>query len=157
MHQSRMKGQFLRLNLIENRQGELFCISSNLNKVDKKKILIVEDEKGMMEALKESFEKAGFDVFTAQDGERAIEVTRKTTPDVILLDIILPRKNGFEVLKEWKSDKDTKEVPVVLCTNLSDMKDIQKAIDLGAKTYLLKSDYSLAAIVEKIREVLKDK
>ncbi len=122
-----------------------------------KKILIVEDEKGMREALEDAFEETEYEVFSAQDGEGAVKAIIENKPDIILLDLILPKKDGFEVLKEIKEKPDTKDIPVVLCTNLSDMQDIQKAIDLGAKTYLLKANYSLADIVSKVNKVLSGK
>ncbi|MEA2006979.1 MAG: response regulator [Patescibacteria group bacterium] len=120
----------------------------------KKTILVVEDEKGMRESLQEILESSGYAVVPAEDGEEAIELIGKQKIDLVLLDIILPRKDGFEVLKELKGDEKTKEIPVVLATNLSDPKDIQKALDYGATTYLVKSNYSLEDIVAKVSEVI---
>lgn len=122
--------------------------------MDKKTILVVEDEKGMRESLQEILESSGYVVVTAEDGEKAIRLVGSQKIDLVLLDIILPRKDGFEVLKELKEDEKTKEIPVVLATNLSDPKDIQKALDYGATTYLVKSNYSLGDIVAKVDEVI---
>ncbi len=116
-----------------------------------KKILIVEDEKNMRESLKEAFEEGHFEVLTEEDGENVIDIVKEKEPDIILLDIILPKKDGFEVLSELKGDVNTRNVPVILSTNLSDPSDIQKALDLGATTYLVKSNYSLEDIVKKIK------
>lgn len=122
--------------------------------MSQKTIVIVEDEMGMRDSLREVLESNGHAVVTAEDGEKALEVISNQKVDLVLLDIILPRKDGFEVLKELKENEKTKSIPVVLTTNLSDPKDIQKALDLGATTYLVKSNYSLADIVAKVDEVL---
>ncbi len=119
-----------------------------------KKILIVEDEQNMRESLQEAFLDGGFAVLTEEDGESVIDVVKEQEPDIILLDIILPKKDGFEVLSELKSDASTRNVPVILSTNLSDPSDIQKALDLGATTYLVKSNYSLDDIVKKVSGLL---
>ena len=125
------------------------------NKVmSQKTILIVEDEMGMRDSLREVLENGGHKIVVAEDGEIASQIIKKEVFDLVLLDIILPKKDGFEVLKELKSDEKTKETPVVLTTNLSDPKDIQKALALGATTYLVKSNYSLADIVTKVDEIL---
>lgn len=122
--------------------------------MSQKTILIVEDEMGMRDSLREVLENGGHKVIVAEDGEIASQMIKKEMFDLVLLDIILPKKDGFEVLKELKSDERTREIPVALTTNLSDPKDIQKALDLGATTYLVKSNYSLADIVTKVDEIL---
>lgn len=116
----------------------------------RKKILIVEDEQNMRESLAEAFEDSNFKVFSMKDGEGVADFVKEEKLDIILLDIILPKKNGFEVLSELKEDIKTRKVPVILSTNLSDPSDIQKALDLGATTYLVKSNYSLEGIVKKV-------
>jgi len=132
-----------------------------------KKILIVEDEKSMRESLQEvedeksireslqeAFEDGNFEVLTEEDGESVMDVVKEEEPDIILLDIILPKKDGFEVLSELKGEVGTKNIPVILSTNLSDPSDIQKALDLGATTYLVKSNYSLDDIVKKVGSLI---
>ncbi|MBT4597773.1 response regulator [bacterium] len=119
-----------------------------------KKILIVEDEKSMRESLQETFEDGNFEVLTEEDGESVMDVVKEEEPDIILLDIILPKKDGFEVLSELKGEVGTKNIPVILSTNLSDPSDIQKALDLGATTYLVKSNYSLDDIVKKVGSLI---
>ena len=110
---------------------------------------------GMRDSLKEVLETNGYRVVTAEDGVQALEVMEEERGvNLVLLDIILPKKDGFEVLKELRENEKTKDIPVVLTTNLSDPKDIQKALDLGATTYLVKSNYALADIVSKVDEVL---
>lgn len=121
---------------------------------DKKKILVVEDEAVLQQSLSEFLSGEGFEVILASDGEEAIETTKKKRPDLVLLDIILPKKDGYEVLAELKSDEKTKNIPVVLLTNLESAEDIQKAIDKGATTYLVKSSYKLEDISKKLKEIL---
>ncbi|MFC1609132.1 response regulator transcription factor [Patescibacteria group bacterium] len=122
--------------------------------MDKKKILIVEDDIELKDMLKEFLVEEGFDVVSASDGESGVQSTIEELPDLILLDIILPRKSGYEVLEEIKSNDKTKAIPVMVLTNLSSLDDIQKALDLGATNYLVKGDYKLQEVVTKIRAVL---
>lgn len=96
-----------------------------------------------------------FEAIEAADGETGLELAKKHVPDLVLLDIILPKKNGYEVLEELKNDEKTKKIPVILLTNLESPEDIEKAFEKGASTYLVKSDYRLEDIVKKIKETLK--
>jgi len=120
------------------------------------KILIAEDEPTLNKALNEFLSEAGFEVLSAFDGEEAVELAKAKKPDLILLDIILPKKDGFEALDELKADEKTKKIPIILLTNLESAENIQKAFDKGATTYLVKSNYKLEEVVEKIRETLKN-
>lgn len=120
-----------------------------------KKILIIEDEETLQKALGQYLEEEKFEVCSAMDGEKGIEMAKSEKPDLVLLDIILPKKDGFQVLEEIKQNEDTKNIPVILLTNLESMEDIQKAFDKGATTYLVKSEYKLEDIVKKINETLK--
>ncbi len=106
-------------------------------------------------ALVEYLEEENFHVINAYDGEAGISAAKDKKPDLILLDIILPKKDGYEVLTELKSDESTKKIPVILLTNLGSTEDIQKAFEKGATTYLIKSDYKLEDVVRKIKETLK--
>lgn len=117
-----------------------------------KTILFVEDEAVMQKAVGEFLGVKGYNVIAALDGELGINMARTQKPNLILLDIILPKKDGFEVLKDLKNNEETKDIPVIVLTNLSQMGDIGKVMELGVTTYLVKSDQSLkdiAAIVEK--------
>lgn len=118
----------------------------------KNKILFVEDEKDLRETLQEALQNNKFEVQTAGNGEDALELLKNNEYDLILLDIILPRKNGLEVLEEFK--RDDKNVPVILLTNLSGPKNVQKALELGARNYLVKSEYRLDEIVDRVKEVI---
>ncbi|MFA6159724.1 MAG: response regulator [Parcubacteria group bacterium] len=120
-----------------------------------KKILIIEDEETLQKALTQYLEEENFEVFGAMDGEKGVEMVKKEKPDLVLLDIILPKKDGFKVLEEIKQNENTKNIPVILLTNLESIEDIQKAFDKGATTYLVKSEYKLEDIVKKINETLK--
>ncbi|MFZ2226446.1 MAG: response regulator [Candidatus Moraniibacteriota bacterium] len=119
------------------------------------KILIVEDEPTLNKALEEFLVEEKFEVFSAFDGEEGIKLAKEKSPDLILLDIILPKKDGFEVLDYLKLDKKTQKIPVVLLTNLESAEDIEKAFNKGATTYLVKANYRLEDIVKKIKETLK--
>ena len=119
----------------------------------KKKILVIEDEATLQKALNEVLLQEGFEVLSANDGIIGLETAKKENPDLILLDIILPKMDGFEVLAKLKADDEN--TPVVILTNLSDVNDVQKALDLGATTYLVKADYHLNEVIQKIKEILR--
>jgi DNA-binding response OmpR family regulator len=119
----------------------------------KNKILFVEDEKVLRDTLGESLEANKFEVQTATNGEEALELINKNKYDLVLLDIILPKKNGLEVLQEMKDLN--KNTPVILLTNLSGPNNVQKALDLGARNYLVKSEYRLDEIVDRVRELIE--
>jgi DNA-binding response OmpR family regulator len=119
------------------------------------KILIVEDEATLRKTMSEYLLAEKFETIEAPDGESGLEEAKRQTPDLILLDIILPKKNGFEVLEELKKNEKTKKIPVILLTNLESTEDIEKAFEKGAVTYLVKSDYRLEDIIKKIKETLK--
>ena len=118
-----------------------------------KKILFVEDEESLQRVIKDALEKNGYGVISALDGENGIILAKKEKPDLILLDLILPKKDGFEVLEELKKDKETVAIPVIVLTNLEGGADIEKALSAGAKTYLVKSNYSLEDVLAKVRNV----
>ncbi|NOQ67982.1 response regulator [Patescibacteria group bacterium] len=119
---------------------------------NKKKILVIEDEATLQKALNDVLAQEGYDVLNALDGMLGLDLALKENPDLILLDIILPKMDGFEVLKKLK-EKDS-QIPVVILTNLSDINDIQKALDLGATTYLVKADFHLDDVLKKVKETL---
>lgn len=121
----------------------------------RKKILIVEDEASLNKTLSEFLESEGFEVASAMDGEQGLELATTISPDLILLDIIIPKKDGYEVLEELKKDDRTKNIPTILLTNLEGAEDIQKAFDKGATTYLVKSAYKMGDVARKIKDILK--
>jgi len=123
--------------------------------MENKKILVVEDEASLQKSLVEFLNAENFVAVGANDGEQGLVMAKKEKPDLILLDIILPKKDGYEVLAELKQDETTKKIPVILLTNLEGPEDIGKAFDQGVSTYLVKSNYKLEDIVKKIKETLK--
>ena len=120
---------------------------------DKKKILIIEDEATLQKALGDVLVKEGYDVVSAIDGVIGLDLARSEDPDLILHDIILPGMDGFDILRNLKQE-DNSDVPVIILTNLSDLNDIQKALDIGATTYLVKADFHLDDVLKKVKEVL---
>lgn len=118
------------------------------------RILIVEDDSILQKAMEEFLVADGFEVIKASDGEEGLRFARSKNPDLILLDIILPKLNGFDVLKKIRGDANTQKVPTILLTNLGGLNDVEKALALGATTYLVKSDYGLGEISQKIKETL---
>jgi two-component system, OmpR family, alkaline phosphatase synthesis response regulator PhoP len=121
----------------------------------KKKILIIEDEATLHKSLADFLEAEDFEVAGAFDGEKGVEMAKSGQPDLILLDIVLPKKDGYEVLDDLKKDENTKKIPIILLTNLESTENIQKAFEKGINTYLVKSDYKLEDISRKIKETLK--
>lgn len=119
-----------------------------------KKILFIEDESALQKTIEEALKQENFEVIKALDGEIGLKIAKKELPDLILLDLILPKLDGFEVLKELKKDEATKDIPVIILTNLEGTQDIEKALSLGATTYLVKANYDLEEVVEKIKNVL---
>jgi two-component system, OmpR family, response regulator VicR len=125
-----------------------------MENVSKKRILIIEDDRALQGALNEMLAQENYETIIALDGEDGLQKAVVEKPDLILLDIILPKKNGYEVLSELKNGPQ-KDTPVLIMTNLEEIDDIQKALDLGAKTFMIKSDYSLKDIIQKIKENLE--
>jgi len=119
-----------------------------------KKILFIEDEAVMQKAVSEFLGAKGYEVISALDGELGINMAKNYSPDLILLDIVLPKKSGFDVLRDLKNDEKTKSVPVIVLTNLSQMDDVSKMMDMGITTYLVKSDQSLQDILRVIDQTL---
>src|SRR3990167_1107953 len=118
---------------------------------NQKTIVIIEDEPHLQEELTAAFVEAGFEVKNAYDGETGLALVRSCDPAMVLLDLILPKKDGFEVLKELKAGAQTHAIPVVVLSNLEMAKDVERVIGLGATSYLVKPNYDVSHIVEKIR------
>lgn len=117
------------------------------------KILLVEDEKAISRALEMKLKNEGFEVVTAFDGEQAVEKFSNEKPQFVLLDLIIPKKDGFHVLEEIR--KIDKQVPIVISSNLSQQNDMGKAKSLGATGYFVKSDTSISEVVTNIKKFLK--
>jgi CheY-like chemotaxis protein len=121
-----------------------------------KKILFIEDEAAIHKTLSDTLNRERYETISALDGEIGVRLAKEKKPDLILLDLIMPKMNGFDVLKALKADEATKEIPVIVLTNLEQMEDIQKAIDLGARTYLVKSNYNLKDVVEMVEKAIEE-
>lgn len=124
-------------------------------KVEKIPILIVEDDVFLADLYRTKFELEGFEVYVAYDGEKGIELVSKKKPEIILLDLILPKVNGFVVLETIKKDKKVKNIPVILLTNLSQKADVEKGLALGAVDYLIKAHFMPSEVVTKIKKIIK--
>jgi len=121
---------------------------------DKKLILLVEDDEFLAELYATKLSLEGYTVSLATDGDKGVKLAKSEKPDLILLDIILPKKDGFEVLKEIKADASTKQIPVILLTNLSQRDEVKKGLDLGATDYLIKAHFMPSEVVKKITQIL---
>lgn len=118
------------------------------------KIVLVEDDQFLSKVLTFRLEEEGFYVVSATDGEVATRIIKSEKPAIVLLDLLLPKKSGFEVLEEIKLDEVTKNIPVIILSNLGQQTDIDKGIQLGAVDYLVKASFSINDIVLKIKEYL---
>ena len=119
-----------------------------------KKLLIIEDDAVLQKALSAYLTAENFQVLCALDGEEGAKMAFLEKPDLILLDIVLPKKDGYQVLQEVKASSETKHIPIVLLTNLGSIADVEKALEMGATTYLVKADYKLEEVTAKIKEIL---
>ena len=119
------------------------------------KILFIEDEPTLQKTVGEVLKQEGYTILEAFDGEVGLAIARSEKPDLILLDLILPKKNGFEVLESLKNDPETSQIKVIVLTNLEGSKDVERTLELGAIAYLVKANYKLEDIVDKIKETLK--
>lgn len=119
-----------------------------------KNILFIEDESTLQKTVSAALEQEDIGVISALDGEIGLRLAREKNPDLILLDLILPKMDGFEVLKALKSDPAYSHIPVIVLTNLESNSDIERALSLGARSYLVKANYALPQMVEKIKAFL---
>lgn len=119
-----------------------------------KKILLIEDEAALQKTFGDVLGQEGYNVVGAMDGETGLKMAKTEKPDMILLDLVLPKMHGFEVLKQLKEDEETKDIPIIVLTNLEAMGDVEKALELGATTYLVKASYTLEEVVQKIKKAL---
>lgn len=117
-------------------------------------ILLVDDDQFITVVYSEGLEKAGYNVVTVHDGEAALESLRTSRPDLVLLDIIMPKVNGFEVLEAVQNDEALKTIPIIVLTNLSQASDQQEALRLGAVDFITKSDVSFNELLIRIQQHL---
>ncbi len=123
-----------------------------------KLILFIEDEPTLQKALGDALVGENYEIVSALDGESGLRIAGSNEsakkPDLILLDLILPKMHGFDVLKKLKEDKETKDIPVIVLTNLEGLEEVERALKLGAFTYLVKANYSIGEVLAKIKQAL---
>lgn len=119
-----------------------------------KKILIIEDDKFLRELISQKLLKEGYDISDAVDGEKGIKSVKDVKPDLVLLDLILPGIDGFEVLARIKADAEISQIPVIILSNLGQKDDIDRGLKMGAIDYLIKAHFTPAEIITKIRGIL---
>ncbi len=122
-----------------------------------KTILFIEDEAALQKAFSDVFEGEGYNILSALNGEDGFMLAKSRKPDIILLDLILPKLHGFAVLEKLKKEKETHDIPVIILTNLESLEEVDKALELGAVSYFVKSHYGLEEIVEKVKKALNEK
>ncbi len=121
------------------------------------KILVVEDDKFLRELITQKLAREGYDVKEAVDGEEGVVKVKEEKPDVILLDLILPGIDGFEVLAKIKEDPEVENIPVVILSNLGQRDDVERGLKLGAVDFLIKAHFTPGEIIEKIEKIMKDR
>lgn len=124
---------------------------------EKTYVLLVEDDVFLAGIYQKKFEMEGFKISIADNGEKALVDAKKKKPDIILLDILLPKLDGFAVLEQLKKDPTTKDVPVILLTNLGQKDDVEKGLEAGAVDYLIKAHFKPSEVVDKVRKVIGGK
>jgi len=118
------------------------------------RILLAEDDRFLRRAAEATLRQRGLTVVTAVDGEEALRLARTEVPDLILLDLIMPKLQGFEVLRALKQDPATAHIPVIVLSNLGQAQDVQRTMEGGAVAYFVKANLSLQALANRVEEVL---
>ena len=121
-----------------------------------KKIVIIEDDKFLRELISKKLSDAGYEVLEAIDGEEGIKRVKESKPDLVLLDLILPGIDGFEVLGQIKQDPSFSNLPVIILSNLGQKEDVEKGLKLGAVDFLVKAHFTPGEIIEKIKKILRE-
>ena len=119
-----------------------------------KKVLIIEDDKFLRDLMAQKLVAEGYDVIEAMDGEKGLESAKQEKPDLILLDLILPGIDGFEILANVKADQNISQIPVVILSNLGQAGDVDRSLRLGAKSYMIKAHFTPAEIIAKVKEII---
>ena len=113
---------------------------------------MIEEDRFLRKIYRDKFSRLGFEFLEATNGEEGLNKVIYEKPDLVILDLMLPKKNGFDVLIDIKNNKNTQKVPVIILSNLGQESDIKRGFDLGAADYLVKTDVSLSGVVEKVKE-----
>jgi len=117
-----------------------------------KKIILIEDEEIVLNLLQKKLTLEGYDVSVARDGEDGLKKMKETKPDLVLLDIIMPKKGGFEVMEEMQKDETLKDIPIIVISNSGQPVEIDKAQKLGAKDWLIKTEFDPQEVLEKVKK-----
>ena len=119
-----------------------------------KKILLVEDEEIMIDLLQRKLTKEGYEVSVARDGEEGLKLMREVKPALILLDIVMPKMGGFEVMEQMAKEPEFKKIPVIVISNSGQPVELDKAQKLGAKDWLIKTEFDPQEVIEKVKKQL---
>lgn len=120
----------------------------------KKKILIIEDEKILLDLLQKKLSQEGYDILASHNGEEGLKTMREQKPDLILLDIIMPKMSGFEVMEEMNKSSDLKDIPIIIVSNSGQPVEIERAQSLGAKDWLVKTEFDPQLVIDKVKKLL---
>jgi len=120
-----------------------------------KTILLVEDDPFLIDIYGTKLKEVGFNIIVAEDGDEAMRKIKEEPPDLILLDIVLPNVNGWEILRNIKRDKNLENLKVIILSNLGEKEEVEKGIEAGATKYLVKAHYTPSEVVKEIREILE--
>lgn len=123
----------------------------------KKNILIIEDDEFFRELIRKGIKSEGFTLLEAGDGEKGLEEMKEKKPDLVLLDLLLPNIDGFEVLLKSKMDPSTSSIPIIILSNLGQREDVERGLKLGAVDYLIKSQVDIDQIISKIKNAFEKK
>jgi two-component system alkaline phosphatase synthesis response regulator PhoP len=115
-----------------------------------KKILLIEDEEIMVNLLQRKLTQEGYEISVARDGEEGLKLMMEAVPDLVLLDIIMPKKGGFEVMEVMQKDKNLKNIPVIIISNSGQPVELDRAKELGAKDWLIKTDFDPQEVLDKV-------
>jgi len=119
-----------------------------------KKILVVEDEELIRNLLEKKLQREGYEVFAAENGIEGLEKMKEVHPDLILLDILMPQKGGFEVMEEMQKDEELREIPVIIISNSGQPVELDRAKELGVKDWLIKTEFDPQEVLEKVKKQL---
>jgi DNA-binding response OmpR family regulator len=120
----------------------------------KKKIVLIEDDQILLKALNMELLKQGYEILSSIDGQNGLALVKKEMPDLIILDLVLPKMHGFNVLEMLKVDANTRKIPVIILSNLGQIDDVKKGIKLGAEDYYIKASTDLSDLSKKIKKLL---
>lgn len=122
--------------------------------MSKEKIALVEDDLILSKVLFEELKEAGYEVVRAYDGESGLKILQEEAPALVLLDLLLPKRNGLSILKEFRADEKNAKIPVIILTNSVELHDVAGAVESGAEMYLIKNEQNIKSIIKTVREQL---